>query len=79
MLRRSSRYWRAYWRQRHRWARGHMQVCFKHSLNVLKSKKMKPKEKLDGILVLNVYFMPILILFSFLLEAYLLLMVHLLP
>jgi cellulose synthase/poly-beta-1,6-N-acetylglucosamine synthase-like glycosyltransferase len=57
--------WKAYWRQRHRWARGHMQVCFKHALNVLRSKKLNVKEKIDGLLLLNVYFMPVLTLISF--------------
>ncbi len=59
--------WRAYWRQRHRWARGHMQVCFKHWLNVLKSNKLSFKEKVDGMLLLYIYFMPVLTLVSFLL------------
>lgn len=57
--------WKAYWRQRHRWARGHMQVCFKHTLGVLKSKKLSLKEKVDGLLLLYVYFMPVLALLSF--------------
>ncbi|MCW4008582.1 MAG: glycosyltransferase family 2 protein [Candidatus Bathyarchaeota archaeon] len=57
--------WRAYWRQRHRWAQGHMQVCFKNVLRVLKSKKLSLKEKIDGILLLHVYFMPIITLISF--------------
>ncbi len=57
--------WRAYWRQRHRWAKGHMQVCFKHAFSVLKSKNLKWKEKIDGLLPLNIYFMPLLTLFSF--------------
>ncbi len=56
--------WKAYWRQRYRWAKGHMQVCFKHASKVLKSKKMKRKEKIDGLLLLHVYFMPVLILLS---------------
>ncbi|MEM2970135.1 MAG: glycosyltransferase family 2 protein [Candidatus Bathyarchaeia archaeon] len=56
--------WRAYWKQRYRWAKGHMQCAFKHSLNVLKSKKLRLMEKIDGLLLLNVYFMPILVLFS---------------
>lgn len=58
--------WRAYWRQRHRWSRGHMQVCFKHVFNVLGSKKLSFKQKVDGFLLLNIYFIPILALFSFL-------------
>ena len=57
--------WKAYWRQRHRWARGHMQVCFKHAIHVLKSKKLNIKEKIDGLLLLHVYFMPVVTLVSF--------------
>jgi cellulose synthase/poly-beta-1,6-N-acetylglucosamine synthase-like glycosyltransferase len=59
--------WRAYWRQRHRWARGHMQVCFKHAFHVFRSKKLSWKEKIDGLLLLHVYFMPVLTLFAVLL------------
>jgi cellulose synthase/poly-beta-1,6-N-acetylglucosamine synthase-like glycosyltransferase len=57
--------WKAYWRQRHRWARGHMQVCFKHAPRVLLSKKLNAKEKIDGLLLLHVYFMPVLTLIAF--------------
>jgi len=57
--------WKAYWRQRHRWARGHMQVCFKHTPRVLRSKKLNAKEKIDGLLLLHIYFMPVLTLISF--------------
>ncbi|MCX8152965.1 MAG: glycosyltransferase family 2 protein, partial [Candidatus Bathyarchaeota archaeon] len=57
--------WKAYWRQRHRWAQGHMQVCFKNALQVLKSKKLNLKEKLDGLLLLHVYFLPVITLFAF--------------
>lgn len=56
--------WRAYWKQRYRWAKGHMQCAFKHWLSVLKSKKLGFKEKIDGLLLLNVYFLPIIVLFS---------------
>lgn len=56
--------WRAYWKQRYRWAKGHMQCAFKHSLNVLKSKNLTFREKVDGLLLLNVYFMPVLVLYS---------------
>lgn len=54
----------AYWRQRLRWAHGHMQVCCKHAFNVLKSKKLSNREKIDGLLLLHVYFMPVLTLFA---------------
>src|SRR3990170_7480117 len=57
--------WKAYRSQRYRWARGHMQCCFKHSLKVLKSKNLNLKEKIDGLLLLNVYFLPIIVLLSF--------------
>jgi cellulose synthase/poly-beta-1,6-N-acetylglucosamine synthase-like glycosyltransferase len=57
--------WKAYWKQRHRWARGHMQVCFKHTTRVLRSKKLNTKEKIDGLLLLHVYFMPVITLISF--------------
>ncbi|MEM3770002.1 MAG: glycosyltransferase family 2 protein [Candidatus Bathyarchaeia archaeon] len=56
--------WRAYWRQRYRWAKGHMQCAFKHLLKVLKSKKLGLKEKIDGLFLLGVYFLPIIVLFS---------------
>jgi len=56
--------WSDYWKQRYRWAKGHMQCAFKHSLKVLKSSNLRPREKLDGLLLLNVYFVPIFILLS---------------
>jgi cellulose synthase/poly-beta-1,6-N-acetylglucosamine synthase-like glycosyltransferase len=57
--------WKAYWRQRHRWAKGHMQVAFKYFTKVLLSKNMRLREKIDGVLLLNIYFMPLLTIFSF--------------
>lgn len=57
--------WRAYWRQRYRWAKGHMQCFFKHSWSVLTSKNLNAKQKSDGLLLLNVYFMPLIVLVSF--------------
>jgi cellulose synthase/poly-beta-1,6-N-acetylglucosamine synthase-like glycosyltransferase len=56
--------WRAYWKQRYRWAKGHMQCALKHSFKVLKSRNLSLKEKIDGLLLLNLYFMPVLVLFS---------------
>jgi len=53
--------WQAYWRQRYRWAKGHMQVAFKHGLKVARSDKLSRREKVDGLLLLNVYFMPVLV------------------
>jgi len=57
--------WNAYRKQRYRWAKGHMQCFFKHSLRVLKSSHLGFKEKIDGLLLLNIYFMPVLVLLSF--------------
>jgi len=57
--------WKAYWTQRYRWAKGHMQCCFRHFGSVLKSNNLKLGEKIDGLLLLNVYFMPLIALLSF--------------
>ena len=65
--------WKDYRQQRYRWAKGHMQCFFKHLWNVLKSKNLNVKEKIDGLLLLNVYFVPILVLFSMLIGFYLIL------
>ncbi|MEM2737551.1 MAG: glycosyltransferase [Candidatus Bathyarchaeia archaeon] len=56
--------WWAYWKQRYRWAKGHMQCAFKHSINLLRSDKLTFIQKVDGLLLLNVYFMPIIALLS---------------
>jgi cellulose synthase/poly-beta-1,6-N-acetylglucosamine synthase-like glycosyltransferase len=56
--------WHAYWVQRYRWSKGHMQCCFKHAINLLKSKNLSVLAKIDGLLLLNVYFMPIIVLAS---------------
>lgn len=61
--------WQAYWKQRYRWAKGHMQCAFKHTLSVLKSKNLNAKEKIDGFLLLNVYFLPIIVLLSAIISA----------
>ena len=61
--------WRAYWKQRYRWAKGHMQCAFKHSLKVLKSNNLRFREKVDGLLLLNVYFIPILVLLSWIISV----------
>lgn len=53
--------WQAYWHQRCRWAKGHMQCAFKHLWPLMRSKNLKLREKIDGLLLLNVYFVPILV------------------
>jgi cellulose synthase/poly-beta-1,6-N-acetylglucosamine synthase-like glycosyltransferase len=56
--------WHAYWKQRYRWARGHFQCVFKHFFDVLKSRNLRLVERLDALLLLNVYFLPVLVLIS---------------
>jgi len=53
--------WRSYWRQRSRWAKGHMQCAFRHLWPLVKSKNLRLREKVDGFLLLNVYFVPIVV------------------
>jgi len=50
----------SYWRQRSRWAIGHMQCALKHLIPVIKSKNLSLKQKIDAIFLLNIYFIPIL-------------------
>lgn len=64
--------WRAYWHQRVRWAKGHMQCFFRHCFQVLKSSNLNTKEKIDGLMILSVYFMPLLVFFSSLISILLL-------
>jgi len=61
--------WRAYWRQRSRWAKGHMQCFFKHAWLLLKSGNLRVREKVDGFLLLSVYFVPSLVGLSWVLGA----------
>lgn len=61
--------WRSYWHQRHRWAKGHMQCFFKHLLPLLRSRNLRMREKVDGLLLLNVYFVPLFVSLSWLLGA----------
>jgi len=62
-----------YWHQRNRWATGHMQCAFKHAWPLLKS-KTSLKQKIDGFMILNIYFLPVLVLLSWLLLLALLLL-----
>jgi cellulose synthase/poly-beta-1,6-N-acetylglucosamine synthase-like glycosyltransferase len=61
--------WRSYWKQRKRWATGHMQCACKHLWPLIKSPKLSLKEKIDGILLLNIYTVPILVGLGWLLAA----------
>jgi hypothetical protein len=46
-----------------------MQCAFKHSLKVLRSNNLLLKQKIDGLLLLNVYFMPILVWISWIMSV----------
>ena len=61
--------WWSYWHQRCRWAKGHMQCAFKHLWPLMRSKNLRLREKVDGFLLLNVYFVPILVGLAWLLGA----------
>jgi len=54
--------WRAYWNQRYRWAKGHMQCALKHLKDVIKAKHLSIYEKVELSLLLCIYFMPIMVL-----------------
>jgi len=61
--------WKSYWKQRHRWAKGHMQCFFKHFPTLIRSGNLSLREKIDGALVLGMYFVPVLVGLSWLLGA----------
>jgi cellulose synthase/poly-beta-1,6-N-acetylglucosamine synthase-like glycosyltransferase len=61
--------WRSYWRQRSRWAKGHIQCAFRHVWSVIRSKNLRLQEKVDGFLLLNVYFVPIFAILVWILGA----------
>jgi len=61
--------WRSYGHQRYRWARGHMQAAVKHLWPLMKSQNLSLREKIDGFLLLNIYFMPLLVVLAWILGA----------
>ena len=54
--------WKAYWNQRYRWAKGHMQCFRKYFVPVVKSKNLSFSGKIELILLLSIYFLPVLAL-----------------
>jgi len=56
--------WRAYWNQRYRWTKGHMQCAKRHLINVLRAKHLSVYEKAELTLLLCVYLMPVLVLIA---------------
>jgi cellulose synthase/poly-beta-1,6-N-acetylglucosamine synthase-like glycosyltransferase len=65
--------WKAYWNQRYRWARGHMECAVRHLKSVFNAHHLSFYEKTELTLLLCVYFMPILVLLGWItgLAAYL--------
>ncbi|MDW8048714.1 MAG: glycosyltransferase [Nitrososphaerota archaeon] len=61
--------WRAYWNQRYRWAKGHMQCALKHLGKVVRAPHLSLYEKADLTLLLCIYFMPILVLVGWIVGA----------
>jgi len=59
---------RAYWRQRSRWALGHMQCALRYSVKILRS-RLCLKAKLDWLLCLGTYFLPLLVGLSWILSG----------
>jgi len=58
--------WMVRARQITRWSRGHNQVMFKYFFKVLRSKYLNFWQKLDGVLLLMVYFVPLILLLGWL-------------
>lgn len=53
--------WEVRGKQIRRWSRGHNQVLFKYLFKTITNKKMKFREKLDGVLLLFVYAVPFIL------------------
>lgn len=53
--------WRAYRKQRRRWAYGHTQCALKYLVPVLTSRSMNLKQKMDAFLMMGVYMVPVLV------------------
>lgn len=56
--------WEARLRQLRRWARGHTQTFFRYCLPLIRSPYLSPYQKIDGLLVLAIYFTPLLLISS---------------
>ncbi|MCW4014756.1 MAG: glycosyltransferase family 2 protein, partial [Candidatus Bathyarchaeota archaeon] len=63
--------WRSYWQQRVRWATGHMQCAFRYMKDVITSRNLCIRQKVDGVLLLNIYFLPLLAVAAWILGAFL--------
>jgi cellulose synthase/poly-beta-1,6-N-acetylglucosamine synthase-like glycosyltransferase len=54
--------WDARFHQLRRWSRGHNQVLLRHGASLLRSRYLRPIQRLDGMLMLVVYLVPPLLL-----------------
>lgn len=59
---------RSYWRQRYRWARGHMQCALRYFADIMRSKTMGFAQKLDAVLLLGIYFVGVMTALGWLLS-----------
>jgi cellulose synthase/poly-beta-1,6-N-acetylglucosamine synthase-like glycosyltransferase len=59
--------WAVRLRQVHRWAKGHNQVLMRQAWALLRSPYVTARERLDGLLLLNIFLMPPLLLMGWLL------------
>ena len=61
--------WGAYRKQRRRWAYGHSQCAIKHLVPMLRTRNLNIKQKVDGLLMMAVYLVPILTVLSWVVSA----------
>jgi len=66
--------WAARGKQVRRWAMGHMQACLRHLRPLMANPNLGAWEKIDGLLLLSIYFVPPLTLFGWLVSALLLML-----
>jgi cellulose synthase/poly-beta-1,6-N-acetylglucosamine synthase-like glycosyltransferase len=65
--------WAARRKQVRRWALGHMQACLRHMHPLLANPNLGFWEKVDGVLLLSIYFVPPITLLAWLVSAFILL------
>lgn len=66
--------WSARRKQVRRWALGHMQACLRHLRPLLANPNLGRWEKIDGVMLLTIYFVPPLTLLAWLVSVFLLLL-----
>jgi len=61
--------WRAYRKQRRRWAYGHTQCALKHLVPVASTRHLNLRQKVDAFLLMGVYMVPFLVALGWILGA----------